>query len=156
MYEHTFIFAYFFIYFLIILNPNFAQANIVFILVDDLGWADVSYHGSKIKTPNIDSLAKNGIKFEKFYSSQFTSQAQSSILTGRYPFRMGLQTGSIFSNTNYGIPEDEELLPEILSQNGFNTYFCGQWALGVNNKNIYLLIMALNISMAFLLLTPSI
>ena len=95
----------FFIYFLIILNPNFAQANIVFILVDDLGWADVSYHGSKIKTPNIDSLAENGIKFEKFYSSQFTSQAQSSILTGRYPFRMGLQTGSIFSNTNYGIPE---------------------------------------------------
>ena len=124
----------FFIYFLIILNPNFAQANIVFILVDDLGWADVSYHGSKIKTPNIDLLAENGIKFEKFYSSQFTSQAQSSLLTGRYPFRMGLQTGSIFSNTNYGIPEDEELLPEILSQNGFSTYFCGQWALGVNNS----------------------
>ena len=124
----------FFIYFLIILNSNFAQANIVFILVDDLGWADVSYHGSKINTPNIDSLANNGIKFEKFYSSQFTSQAQSSLLTGRFPFRMGLQTGSIFSNTNYGIPEDEELLPELLSQNGFNTYFCGQWALGVNNK----------------------
>ena len=119
----------FFIYFLIIFNPNFAQANIVFILVDDLGWADVSYHGSKIKTPNIDSLAKNGIKFEKFYSSQFTSQAQSSLLTGRYPFRMGLQTSSIFSDTNYGIPEDEELLSEILSQNGFSTYFCGQWAL---------------------------
>ena len=117
----------FFIYFLIILNPNFAQANIVFILVDDLGWADVSYHGSKIKTPNIDLLAENGIKFEKFYSSQFTSQAQSSLLTGRYPFRMGLQTGSIFSNTNYGIPENEELLSEILSKNGFNTFFCGQW-----------------------------
>ena len=47
---------------------------------------------------------------------------------------MGLQTGSIFSNTSYGIPKDEELLPEILSQNGFNTYFCGQWALGINNK----------------------
>ena len=63
---------------------------------------------------------------------------------------MGLQTGSIFSNTNYGIPKDE-VLPEILSQNGFNTYFCGQWALELIIKNIYLLIMALNISMAFLL-----
>ena len=47
---------------------------------------------------------------------------------------MGLQTGSIFSNTNYGIPKDEELLPEILSQNGFSTYFCGQWALGVSDN----------------------
>lgn len=124
----------FFIYFLIILNPLFAEENFVFILVDDLGWADVSYHGSKIKTPNIDFLATNGIKFEKFYSSQFTSQAQSSLLTGRYPFRMGLQTGSIFSNSNYGIPENEELLSEILSKNSFNTYFCGQWALGLSDN----------------------
>ena len=130
LYEHTFILAYFFYLFFNYFKSKFCTSKYSFILVDDLGWADVSYHGSKIKTPNIDLLAENGIKFEKFYSSQFTSQAQSSLLTGRYPFRMGLQTGSIFSNTNYGIPEDEELLPEILSQNGFSTYFCGQWALG--------------------------
>ena len=65
---------------------------------------------------------------------------------------MGLQTGSIFSNTNYGIPENEELLSEILSKNGFNLFL---WSMGTWSViNTYLPTMALNILMAFLLLTP--
>lgn len=104
--------------------------NIVYILADDLGWKDVGYHGSDIKTPNIDQLAKGGVRFEQFYVQPMCTPTRASLLTGRYPLRYGLQTAVIASGHTYGLPTDEWLLPQALKEVGYNTAIIGKWHLG--------------------------
>ena len=60
-------------------------------LADDLGWGDVGYHESRIATPNIDNLAKRGVRMEQFYAQPVCSPTRGALLTGRYPMRLGLQ-----------------------------------------------------------------
>ena len=69
------------------------KPNIVVILADDLGFADVGFNNSKdIKTPNIDSLAVTGVRFTSFYTQPMCTPARAAFLTGRYPIRYGLQS----------------------------------------------------------------
>ena len=68
------------------------QPNIVVILADDLGNADLGYRGSDIKTPNIDALAASGVRAESFYGMPVCTPARAALMTGRYPMRYGLQT----------------------------------------------------------------
>jgi arylsulfatase A-like enzyme len=63
------------------------QPNILVIIADDLGWNDVGYHGSEIKTPTIDRLVAEGIEFNHFYVCSVNSPTRASLLTGRYPGR---------------------------------------------------------------------
>jgi len=74
-----------------------AKPNILYIVADDLGWKDVGLHGSDIRTPNLDALAKTGARLEQFYAQPFCTPTRASLMTGRYPFRYGLQTAVIFS-----------------------------------------------------------
>jgi arylsulfatase A-like enzyme len=83
--------------------------NIVYIISDDQGWKDVGYHGSDIKTPNIDALAAGGARLEQFYAQPMCTPTRAALLTGRYPFRYGLQTAVIPSSHTYGLPTDERL-----------------------------------------------
>jgi arylsulfatase A-like enzyme len=112
--------------------PAMAQAkpNIVFILADDLGWKDVGYHGSDIKTPNIDELAQTGARFEQFYAQQICTPSRAALMTGRYPLRYGLQMAVIPSAGRYGLAIDEWLLPQALKQAGYQTAIVGKWHLG--------------------------
>jgi arylsulfatase I/J len=117
------------------LTPATARAaetkpNILFILVDDLGWNDVGYHGSDIKTPNIDKLAQTGARLEQFYAQPMCTPTRAALLTGRYPLRYGLQTAVIPSAGQYGLATDEWLLPEALKQAGYQTAIVGKWHLG--------------------------
>ena len=66
-----------------------AQPHILFMLADDLGWIDVRFHGSKIHTPNIDSLAKNGVILDNFYVQPVCTPARGALMTGRYPIHTG-------------------------------------------------------------------
>ena len=66
--------------------------NIVYIVSDDQGWKDVGYHGSDIRTPNIDALARGGVRLEQFYAEPMCTPTRAALMTGRYPFRYGLQT----------------------------------------------------------------
>ena len=66
------------------------QPNIVYILADDLGWKDVGFHGSDIKTPNIDKLAKGGVVLDQFYAEPMCTPTRAALMTGRYPHRYGL------------------------------------------------------------------
>jgi hypothetical protein len=110
-------------------TPAVAQAkpNIVFILADDLGWKDVGYHGSDIKTPNIDELAQTGARLEQFYSQQICTPSRAALMTGRYPLRYGLKMAVIPSAGRYGLATDEWLLPQALKQAGYKTPIVGKW-----------------------------
>jgi arylsulfatase A-like enzyme len=107
-----------------------SRPNIVYILADDLGWKDVGYHGSDIRTPNIDALAKGGARLEQFYAQPFCTPSRAALMTGRYPFRYGLQTVVILSNGKYGLPTDEWTLPQALKAAGYRTAIVGKWHLG--------------------------
>jgi arylsulfatase A-like enzyme len=104
--------------------------NIIYIVADDQGWKDVGFHGSDIKTPNIDSLALGGVRLEQFYSQPWCTPARAALMTGRYPHRYGLQTLVIPSAGTYGLPTDEWLLPQALKEAGYRTAIVGKWHLG--------------------------
>ena len=108
-----------------------AQApNIVYILVDDLGWKDVGFHGSDIQTPSLDALAAAGTSFGQFYTQPMCTPTRAAIMTGRYPLRYGLQTAVIPSAGTYGLALDEWLLPQALKEAGYETAIIGKWHLG--------------------------
>ena len=106
------------------------KPNILFIVADDLGWKDVGFHGSDIKTPNLDNLAEHGAKLEQFYVQPMCTPTRATLMTGRYPLRYGLQTGVIPSAHTYGLPTDEWLLPQALKEAGYQTAIVGKWHLG--------------------------
>jgi len=106
------------------------RPNIVYILSDDQGWKDVGYHGSDIKTPNLDKLAAEGTRLEQFYAQPMCTPTRAALLTGRYPFRYGLQTAVIPASYSYGLPTDEWLLPQALKDAGYETAIIGKWHLG--------------------------
>jgi len=107
------------------------KPNIVYIFADDLGYGDLSCYGAKdINTPNIDQIAKQGIKFTEFYSaSSVCSPSRVALLTGRYPQRMGINT-VFFPESFTGIPDKEITIPEILKEKGYATGIVGKWHLG--------------------------
>ena len=107
-----------------------AKPNILYIVSDDQGWKDVGYHGSDIKTPTLDKLATTGARLEQFYAQPMCTPTRAGLMTGRYPFRYGLQTLVIPSGHTYGLPTDEWLLPQALQEAGYKTAIIGKWHLG--------------------------
>lgn len=101
-------------------------------VVDDVGWADVSYHGGNFSTPNIDRLAtKEGVRLEKYYVQQCCSPTRSALMTGRYPFHTGMQHWSTFApGSTAGIPKDVPTIAEALRKAGYSTHAVGKWHLG--------------------------
>jgi arylsulfatase A len=101
------------------------KPNIVFILADDLGIGSLSCYGADhFKTPNIDKLAANGIRFEHCYSAPLCGPARCLVMTGRYAFRTGMTqnyTGSLVK------PENEIMMPKVLKQAGYITAQVGKW-----------------------------
>ncbi len=126
------------------------KPNVLFILMDDLGWADVSINGGDFATPNIDSIGEEGVNFDNFYSSySVCSPARFSLMTGRYPFRgyadnviyPTFDTLSPFASTRIfnsiemgnncdGMLGDEITIAEVFQNAGYNTGAFGKWHLG--------------------------
>lgn len=113
------------------------QPNIVYIITDDMGWKDVGYHGSDIKTPNIDKLAATGARLEQLYSQPMCTPTRAALMTGRYPLRYGLQSGVIPGAGTYSLPLDEYLLPQVLKDAGYRTVMSGKWHLGHAKKEFW-------------------
>jgi len=107
------------------------KPNIVHIVADDLGWKDVGFNGcTDIKTPNIDALAAGGAKFTQFYVQPMCTPTRACLMTGRYPFRYGLQTIVIPGPAGYGLDTNEWLMPQCLKDAGYTTAIIGKWHLG--------------------------
>ena len=114
-----------------------ARPHIVYIVADDLGWKDVGFHGSDIKTPSIDQLAREGARLEQFYAQPMCTPTRAALMTGRYPFRYGLQTLVIPTPMRYGLATDEWLLPQALKEAGYRTVMVGKWHLGHGDRKFW-------------------
>jgi arylsulfatase A-like enzyme len=107
------------------------RPNIVVILADDLGRADVGFNGGKeIQTPNLNRLAAAGARLDQFYVQPVCSPTRAALMTGRYPMRHGLQVGVVRPWAQYGLPLDERTLPQALKEAGYATAIIGKWHLG--------------------------
>ncbi|MEM9533786.1 MAG: arylsulfatase [Pseudomonadota bacterium] len=103
--------------------------NIVLIIADDLGWGEVGYNGSHIKTPAIDALAGEGLVFDRFYAYPTCSQTRAALLTGRRAGKLGLYE-PITPWSKAGIPADTPTLAELMQSQGYATWLVGKWHLG--------------------------
>src|SRR4051794_4335615 len=107
-----------------------SRPDVVFLLADDLGYSDVGFHGSEIKTPHLDKLAAGGARLEAFYVQPVCSPTRAALMTGRYPIRHGLQVGVVRPWAQYGLPLNERTLPAALKEAGYETALVGKWHLG--------------------------
>ena len=107
------------------------RPNIVYFLVDDLGYADVGFNGSKeIRTPNIDRIAKEGAVLGSYYVQPVCSPTRAALMTGRYPTRTGVYN-VVRPHAGWGMPLAERTLPQALRDAGYTTAITGKWHLGV-------------------------
>jgi arylsulfatase A-like enzyme len=108
------------------------KPNIVLLVADDLGWNDVGYHGSNIRTPNIDKLGESGAVLDQFYVMPACTPTRASLMTGRYTIRYGMQISVIKPHHRHGLPADERILPQALKEVGYETSIVGKWHLGLS------------------------
>ncbi|XP_037500238.2 arylsulfatase B-like [Rhipicephalus sanguineus] len=105
--------------------------HIIFILADDLGWNDVSFHGSRqIPTPNIDALAATGIILQRHYTPTVCTPSRASLFTSIYPARSGVGYGVLVPAAKAAVPLKYELLPQWFKRLGYSTHMVGKWHLG--------------------------
>jgi N-sulfoglucosamine sulfohydrolase len=122
---------------LVVGNVRFATAqsrpNIIFIIADDISWDDIGLYGNnKVKTPHLDKLARNGLKFNNvFLTASSCSPSRTSILTGRYPHNTGA------AELHTPLPSHLNFFPEQLKQSGYFTALAGKWHEGPVTKRAY-------------------
>jgi arylsulfatase A len=104
--------------------------NIVLIYCDDLGYGDLGSYGSVLKTPNLDRMASEGVRFTQFYSANpVCSPSRAALLTGRYPTRVGVPR-VLFPYDKTGLPDSETTIAQMLKPQGYKTMCVGKWHLG--------------------------
>ena len=107
-----------------------AQPNVLIMVADDLGWADVGFHGGDIDTPSLDRLAAEGVQLNRFYTTPICSPTRAALMTGRNPMRLGIAYGVILPWDNIGVHPDERFLPQAFLDAGYQTAMVGKWHLG--------------------------
>lgn len=114
-------------------NTTDQRPNIILVMVDDLGYSDIGAYGSEIKTPNIDQLASEGIRFREFYNNSICAPTRASLITGQYPHKAGIG----YFNVNLGLPAYQGYLNkesltfgEVLRNAGYSTLLSGKWHVG--------------------------
>jgi arylsulfatase len=104
--------------------------NIIVIYADDLGFGDLGCYGSRLRTPHLDRMAREGMRFTDFYSANpLCSPSRASLLTGRYPTRVGVPA-VLGPQAKDGLPPSESTLAELLKSTGYRTACVGKWHLG--------------------------
>jgi arylsulfatase A-like enzyme len=106
------------------------RPNVIVILADDLGYADVGYHGSGIDTPGIDRIAAEGVRLERFYATPICSPTRAALLTGRDPMKLGIAYHALMPWHSHGLALEEHLMPQSFQAAGYQTAMVGKWHLG--------------------------
>jgi arylsulfatase A-like enzyme len=120
--------------FLLVCDAAEPKPNIVFILADDMGYADAGFNGGKdIKTPHLDQLAKSGAILRSFYVQPVCSPTRASLMTGRYVAHTGVYT-VVTPRAKWGLPLAERTLAQALKEAGYQTALTGKWHLGEFEK----------------------
>jgi len=114
-----------------------SRPNIIIIMSDDMGFSDIGSHGGEIRTPNLDSLAANGLRFRQFYSMARCCPTRASLLTGLYPHQAGV--GHMMDNRGYdGYRGDLNrnclTIAEVLKSAGYATWAVGKWHVTPGNS----------------------
>ena len=113
------------------------RPNVVLIITDDVGYGDIgSYGAPDIKTPNIDSLAKNGTRLTDFYAAPSCTPTRAALITGRYQQRVRLEVplGAARTAGDQGLPPTGRSLPQLVKNNGYATALIGKWHLGYKKE----------------------
>src|SRR5688572_19363803 len=111
-------------------TANAKRPNILLIMSDDMGFSDLGCYGSEIQTPNLDSLAQNGIRFTQFYNMARCCPTRASLLTGLYPHQAGV--GHMTDDRGHDgyrgrLNSQSVTIAEVLRADGYRTYMCGKW-----------------------------
>lgn len=141
-----FLFCYLFCCTTAALAQRASKPNVVLIMVDDMGWSDLGCYGGEIRTPHIDRLAKNGLRFTQFYNTGRCCPSRASLLTGLYPHQTGVghmaeppenPTAQDWGTPGYrGFLNDHcTTIAEVLKTNGYHTYMAGKWHLGLQDES---------------------
>lgn len=112
---------------------NAAKPNVILVMCDDLGWGDVGFNGNEvIRTPHLDAMAANSLKFDRFYAAApVCSPTRGSVLTGRHPYRFGVR----YANSGH-LQEQELSFAETLQRKGYTAGHFGKWHLGTLTKTV--------------------
>ena len=124
---HACLFAFLF---LAVSQPQAEKPNFVIIMADDMGWSDIGCYGGEIQTPNLDSLAKDGLRFTQFYNTARCCPTRASLLTGLYAHQAGI--GHMMSDRGYDsyrgeLSRQAVTIPEALKSAGYRSYQSGKW-----------------------------
>ncbi len=107
--------------------------NVIFILIDDQGWADIGYNNPKVYTPNLDKLAAGGAQFTQHYVMPQCTPTRVALLTGRYPGRFGPQ--ALSASNEPAFPAGTVTMASVFKASGYSTYLVGKWHLGSTRES---------------------
>ncbi|MFM2143596.1 MAG: hypothetical protein RLZZ476_2140, partial [Verrucomicrobiota bacterium] len=111
-------------------HSSFSAPNIILINTDDLGYADISPFGGKVGTPQLDRMAREGMRLTSHYAAPVCSPSRAAMMTGCYPKRVLPIPGVLFPAAAVGLNPEEVTVAEVLKQNGYATACIGKWHLG--------------------------
>ncbi len=108
--------------------------NIVILLADDLGYADLGFRGSDIETPHLDQMARDGIRLERFYSMPICTPTRSALMTSRDPIKLGMAYAGLQPWVTGGVAPEEHFMAESFRDAGYDTAMIGKWHLGRDHE----------------------